>query len=125
MGDVSDRQVFRSAGAVVLWWAWLVFAVITLVALAVSGRGHSSVVTAFLVVAVTGVVYGCAWWPRIVADENGICVLNPVRGHVVPWPAVTRVDLVSRSGCTPPRPRARPAAVSFTAGPCSRPGGPG
>jgi hypothetical protein len=71
-----------------------VFAVITLVALAVSGRGHSAVVTAFLVVAVTGVVYGCAWWPRIVADENGICVLNPLRGHAVPWPAVASVDLV-------------------------------
>ena len=93
-GDVSDRQVFRSRGAVVLWWAWLVFAVASLVALAVSGRGHSSVVTAFLVVAVTGVVYGCAWWPRIVADESGICVLNPLRGHTVPWPAVTSVDLV-------------------------------
>jgi Bacterial PH domain len=95
VGDVSGRQVFRSAGAVVLWWAWLVFAVASLVVLAVSGRGHSSVVTAFLVVAVTGVVYGCAWWPRIVADENGICVLNPLRGHAVPWPAVTRVDLVN------------------------------
>jgi Bacterial PH domain len=94
-GDVSDRQVFRSAGAVVLWWAWLVFAVASLVALAVSGRGHSSAVTAFLVVAVTGVVYGCAWWPRIVADESGICVLNPLRGHTVPWPAVTNVDLVN------------------------------
>src|ERR1022692_3579359 len=95
VGDVSDRQVFRSAGAVVLWWAWLVFAVASLVALAASGRGHSSVVTAFLVVAVTGVVYGCAWWPRIVADENGICVLNPLRGHAVPWPAVTNVDLIN------------------------------
>jgi hypothetical protein len=95
VGDVSDRQVFRSAGAVVLWWVWLVFAVASLVTLAASGRGHSSVVTAFLVVAVTGVVYGCAWWPRIVADESGICVLNPLRGHAVPWPAVTNVDLVN------------------------------
>ncbi|MDX6393080.1 MAG: hypothetical protein QOJ73_4143 [Streptosporangiaceae bacterium] len=95
MGDVSERQVFRSAGAVVLWWAWLVFAVTSLVALAVNGRDHSSVVAALLVVAITGVVYGCAWWPRIVADENGICVLNPLRGHAVPWPAVTSVDLVN------------------------------
>ena len=70
------------------------FAATSLVALAVSGRDHSSVVAAFLVVAVTGVVYGCAWWPRIVADENGICVLNPLRGHAVPWPAVASVDLV-------------------------------
>jgi hypothetical protein len=95
VGDVSDRQVFRSAAAVAAWWAWLVFAVVSLVTLALSGRGHSWVVPAFLVIAVTGVVYGCACWPRIVADESGICVLNPLRGHAVPWPAVTKVDLVN------------------------------
>ena len=87
--------MFRSSGAVALWWVWLVFAVVSLVALAVNGRDHSSVVAAVVVVAATGVVYGCAWWPRIVADENGISVLNPLRGHTVPWPAVTKVDLVN------------------------------
>jgi PH (Pleckstrin Homology) domain-containing protein len=91
----GDRQVFRSTGAVALWWVWLVFAVASLVALAVNGRNHSSVVAAVVVVAATGVVYGCALWPRIVADENGISVLNPLRGHTVPWPAVTKVDLVN------------------------------
>ena len=87
--------MFRSSGAVALWWVWLVFAVVSLVALAVNGRDHSSVVAAVVVVAATGVVYGCAWWPRSVADENGISVLNPLRGHTVPWPAVTKVDLVN------------------------------
>jgi Bacterial PH domain len=91
----SDRQAFRSAGAIVAWWAWLVFAVASLVALAVDGRDRSSVVTAVLLVAVTGVMYAGAWWPRIVADENGICVVNPLRSHTVPWAAVTKVDLVN------------------------------
>ena len=95
MGDVTDRQVFRSAGSVVLWWAWLVFAAASLVALAVTGRGHSSAVTAAALIAVTGLAYGCALRPRIVADETGISVLNPVRDHVVPWAAVTKVDLVN------------------------------
>src|SRR5216683_3174015 len=76
----SDRQVFRSAGSVVLWWVWLVFAV-----------------------ASPGVIYGCALRPRIVADANGISVLNPLREHAVPWAAVTKVDLVNavRVHCTP------------------------
>ncbi len=90
-----DRQVFRSAGAAAAWWGWLVFAVASLVALAVDGRDHSAVVAAVLVIAVTGVMYGCAWCPRIVADENGISVLNPLRGHAVPWVAVIKVDLVN------------------------------
>lgn len=105
--------MFRSAGAVVLWWAWLVFAVATLAALAAHGHDHSSVVTAILLVAVTGVVYGCALWPRIVADENGISVLNPVRGHRVPWVAVAKVDLVNavRVHATPPPGAARGAII--------------
>ena len=90
-----DRQEFRGAGSVVLWWAWLVFAVASLVALAVEGRDHSAAVAAILVVAITGVAYGCALWPRIVADENGISVLNPLRVHTVPWAAVTKVDMVN------------------------------
>jgi hypothetical protein len=90
-----DRQVFRSAAAVVLWWGWLVVAVAGLVAIAAGGHGHASAVAAAVLVAVTGLVYGCALCPRIVADEQGISVLNPVRVHLVPWPAVAKVDLVN------------------------------
>jgi hypothetical protein len=38
-------------------------------------------------------MYSCALRPRIVAEAGGITVCNPLRVHVVPWPAVTRVDL--------------------------------
>jgi hypothetical protein len=101
--QLSDRQVFRSAGSVVLWWVWLVFAVASLAAVAIGGRSHSSAVVAVLLVAITGVIYGCALRPRIVADANGISVLNPLREHAVPWAAVTKVDLVNavRVHCTP------------------------
>lgn len=99
----SDRQVFRSAGSVVLWWVWLVFAVASLAAVAIGGRSHSSAVVAVLLVAITGMIYGCALRPRIVADVNGISVLNPLREHAVPWAAVTKVDLLNavRVHCAP------------------------
>jgi hypothetical protein len=99
----SDRQVFRSAGSVVLWWVWLVFAVASLAAVAIGGRSHSSLVVAVLLVAITGMIYACALRPRIVADANGISVLNPLREHTVPWAAVTKVDLVNavRVHCAP------------------------
>jgi hypothetical protein len=101
--ETRDRQVFRSVGSVVLWWAWLVFAVASLVGLAVGAHGHSAAVAAVSLAVITGVVYGCALRPRIVADENGISVLNPLRGHAAPWPAVTKVDLVYavRVHCAP------------------------
>jgi hypothetical protein len=99
----SEREVFRSAGATVLSWAWFVVAVIILVDLAVQGRDHTAVVTAVLVLAITGVVYACAWRPKIVADSGGINVINPVRDHQVPWTAVRTVDVVNavRVHCEP------------------------
>jgi len=99
----SDREVFRSAGSIVLSWAWLVVAVITLIDLAVQGRDRAALVTALLIVAISAVVYGCAWRPRIVADSTGITVANPLRDHWVPWAAVKNVDVVNavRVHCTP------------------------
>lgn len=87
----------------VLWWVWLAFAVASLVALAAGSGDHSAVVTAVLLVAITGVVYGCALRPRIVADDDGITMANPLRDHTVPWRAVTRVDLgdTLRVHCVP------------------------
>ena len=99
----SEREVFRSAGASVLSWAWFIVAVIVLVDLAVQGRDHAALVTAVLVLAITGVVYACAWRPKIVADSSGIAVINPVRDYQVPWPAVSKVDVVNavRVHCEP------------------------
>ena len=99
----SDREVFRGPGSIVLSWAWLIVAVITLIDLAVQGRNHYALVTAFIVIAITTVVYGCAWRPRIVADADGVTVANPLRDHWVPWLAVTNVDVVHsvRVHCAP------------------------
>ena len=91
----SEREVFRSPGSMVLAWAWFVVAVIILVDLAVQGRDHAALVTAATVVAITGIVYSCAWRPRIVADSTGITIVNPVRDHHVPWLSVTNVDVVN------------------------------
>ena len=99
----SEREVFRSAGSAVLSWAWFVVAVIILVDLAVQGRDHAALITAVLVLAITGVVYACAWRPKIVADPGGITIINPVRDHQVPWAAVSKVDVVNavRVHCEP------------------------
>jgi hypothetical protein len=99
----SEREVFRSAGSTVLSWAWFVVAVIILVDLAVQGRDHAALLTAALVLAITGVVYACAWRPKIVADSSGIAIINPVRDYQVPWTAVSKVDVVNavRVHCEP------------------------
>jgi len=99
----GGREVFRSTGSLILWWLWAVFAAVTLIDLILQGSGHSAVVMAGLVVAITGLVYGCAFRPRIVADAGGITVENPLRDHRVPWGAVEKVDAVHavRVHCVP------------------------
>lgn len=87
------REVFRSAAAVVVWWVWLAFAVANLADLAVQGRDHFSAEVAAVIVLITGVMYACALRPRVVADDTGITLLNPLRDHHVAWEAVAGVDL--------------------------------
>jgi len=89
----GDRQVYRTSGAQLAWWAWLVFAVVILIVLALGRRSHGVAVTAALILAVTGVMYACALWPQITAGPAGITVRNPLRMHVLPWAVVTRVTL--------------------------------
>jgi Bacterial PH domain len=91
----GDREVFRGAGGVVLWWAWVVVAVIVLADLAVQGRDHTAVVMTVLVVTITGVAYGCALRPKVVAEPAGLTVANPLRDHHVPWASVVKVDAVN------------------------------
>jgi Bacterial PH domain len=91
----SGREVFRGPGSLILWWGWIVIAVAILADVAVQGSGRSAAVTAGLVAAVTGVLYGCALRPRVVADAEGITVENPLRDHRVRWGAVTKVDAVN------------------------------
>ncbi len=90
----GERQVYRTSGALVAWWAWAAFAVVLLVVLALRHRDHAALVTALVVIAITGIMYACALRPRIVAGAAGITVVNPLRVHEVPWSAVTQVDLV-------------------------------
>jgi hypothetical protein len=89
----AGRDVYRSAGAVVLWWVWLALAVAGLADLGVHGRDRLSLVAAALTITITGIIYACALRPRVVADAEGITVLNPLREYQVPWGAVDRVDI--------------------------------
>jgi Bacterial PH domain len=76
-----------------VWWVWLVFAAANLADLAVQASwGHFSAVVTAILVTITGVAYACALRPRVVADEVGLTVHNPLRDYHVPWSAIRNVD---------------------------------
>ena len=91
---MEKPQVFRSPTAVVVWVVWLLFAVGNWVDLAVQGRDHTSVVAAAILLLATGAAYVTAQRPRIIADEAGVTVRNPLRDHRIGWAGVAEVDLV-------------------------------
>ena len=86
-------QTFRSPTAVIIWWVWLLFAAANLVDLAIQGRDHLSLVAAAILVLATGIAYVTAQRPRIIADDAGVTVVNPLRDHRVGWAGVSEVDL--------------------------------
>jgi hypothetical protein len=88
----GGRQAFRSPFAVVIWWLWVLFALGNLIDLAVQGRDHLSLVAAFALLLVTGIMYTAAQRPRIVASDDGLTVANPFRDHQIGWTAVSAVD---------------------------------
>jgi hypothetical protein len=90
--DAAAREVFRSPAAAAIWWLWVLFAVGNLVDLAVQGRDHLSLVAAFILLFVTGVVYVTARRPRVIADAAGLTIVNPVGDHRVGWTAVAAAD---------------------------------
>jgi hypothetical protein len=89
----DNKKVFRLAAPVVLWWVWVVFAVVNLADLAIQGHDATSVQIAIGLLAVTGVVYVCALRPRVMTDAGGLTVLNPLREYRVPWARVSDVYL--------------------------------
>jgi len=88
-----ERKEFQLPGAIVAWWAWVIFAVACLADIAVTGRDHTAAEIAVTLVAITGLAYACALRPKVIADSSGITVRNPLRDHRVPWGSVIAVDL--------------------------------
>jgi hypothetical protein len=90
--DPDGRQVFRSPLAVSIWWLWVLFAVANVIDLAIQGHDHLSVVAAFTLLVISGVVYVAAQRPKVVADPDGLTIVNPVRVHRVGWAAIAGTD---------------------------------
>jgi hypothetical protein len=88
----DDRRVFRSPAARAIWWLWALFALANLIDLAVEGRDHLSAVAACTLLLITGIVYATAQRPRIIADADGVTIVNPLNRHRVGWPAVVGFD---------------------------------
>jgi hypothetical protein len=86
-----NRRIFRLPAPVVVWWIWVVFVTANVIDLAFTGRDWYSVLVLAVLAVITGLMYVMALRPRVIADEHGITVRNPLRDHWVPWGSVSAV----------------------------------
>ncbi len=76
-----------------VWWVWLLFLAANLADIAVQGRDHASAVAAAILVLVTGFAYVAAQRPRVIVDDAGVTIRNPLRDYRIGWAGVTKADL--------------------------------
>lgn len=122
----GEARVFRSTAALVGGWAWMVFAALNLLDLAIRGRDTASLVATAVLLTGCGIAYVVGIRPRVTADDRGVRVRNPFRDTALPWPSVREVDAtdavrihytgaeaadrIVRVWCLPHSPRARAKA---------------
>jgi len=103
----DGRTVFRLVSPLVIFWAWLAFAVVTVAVVAIPGHDYFSAELAALLAAVTAIMYATAVRPRVSADDDSVAVQNPLRDHRIGWGGLTDVylgDMVEFT-CARPAPR--------------------
>jgi len=90
---VPEREVFRLAPPVILWWIWVAFAVANVADFAIQGApARLATVVSAILATVTGLAYALAFRPRVIADRAGLVIENPFSDHQVTWGAVQTVD---------------------------------
>lgn len=89
----DGRTVFRRGTPFVVWWVWVAFAIFNLAEIAIPDHDYFSLEVTAGVLVVTGIMYACTLRPRVLADDDGVVVLNPFQDHRIRWGALNGVYL--------------------------------
>ncbi len=88
-----NREVFRLAPPLILWWVWVAFAVANVADFVLQGASaRFSIVVSAILLTITGLAYTLALRPRVIAEAAGLTIVNPFRDYHVPWAAIQAVD---------------------------------
>jgi hypothetical protein len=89
----DGRTIFRLMPPLVLWWAWVVFAVANVGDLVIQSHNWFAVQVTIIIALVTGLMYACTLRPKVISDAGGLTIRNPFRDYRVPWGGVVGVFL--------------------------------
>lgn len=89
----GNREVFRLAPPLILWWVWVAFAIANVADFAIEGASaRFAIVVSAILLTITGLAYALALRPRVIAEPSGLTIVNPFRDYHVPWAAIQAVD---------------------------------
>jgi hypothetical protein len=83
---------FRSTAAYVCGWAFMAFAALNLLDLALHGRDVASVVATAALLFGCGLAYVIGLRPRILGSDDGVLLVNPLRDVRLPWSSVEKIE---------------------------------
>jgi hypothetical protein len=89
---MTPLLTIRSTAARVGAWAWMAFAALNLVDIALRGRDMASLVMVAFLLLGCGIAYALGLRPAVVADEQGITVRNPLRDIRIPWGSSRKIE---------------------------------
>ena len=89
----DGRRVYRLVTSLVVWWTWVGLAALSLGDLIIQGHDYVSMKFALGLLTVTGLVFALTLWPKVIADDSGLVVRNPLRSFAIPWGAVKGIFL--------------------------------
>jgi hypothetical protein len=85
--------VFRRGIPLVIFWAWVAFAIYNIAQIAIPDHDYFSIELTVALLAVTGLVYATTLRPRVITDDAGVSVYNPFRYHRIGWGGLNAVYL--------------------------------
>lgn len=85
--------MFRLRAPLVIFYLWLAFAAFNVVDLALQAKPRFALEVSLVVLIITGVAYACGLRPRVIADDRGLTVINPIREWHLPWSSLRAVDV--------------------------------
>jgi len=103
----DGKRVYRMTPPQVIWWCWIGLLAFAVGDLLIQGHRFVSLTFVFGALAITGAVYALTLWPRVIVDDAGLEVRNPMRVFHIPWPAVRGIYLADsvEVQCARPAPK--------------------
>jgi hypothetical protein len=103
----DGKTVFRRETPFIIFWIWIAFVIFNVVQVIIPDHDYFSIELAAGLLTATGIAYACGFRPRVLADDDGIVVRNPLRDHLVRWGALKGIFLRDslELACSRPEPR--------------------